>query len=211
MSFSEYLETFRLGKIILDGGSFFWILFGLSLFSITIIFYKSFSLKDSRILPKDLVEKLESLKRGNELDRNEILASQKRNSTTALGQICNVALQGRKNYLHSEIESVAKEEIVKMHSGLIFLEMIAMIAPLLGLLGTASGLVLVFFHFDSSEGIHMVSRGISKALYTTILGLIVAMPAMIAHGYFLRKIEKMTSKMESLITTFANVLVENRK
>ena len=76
------------------------------------------------------------------------------------------------------------------------------VAPLLGLLGTLSGLVSVFANLGSGAGSGdpiAVARGISEALNTTIVGLAVAAPSLVAHNYFQRKIETMAASMEGLV------------
>jgi biopolymer transport protein ExbB len=88
-----------------------------------------------------------------------------------------------------------------MESGLSVLEVTTGVAPLLGLLGTLSGLVSVFANLgDGGTGDPIaVARGISEALNTTIVGLAVAAPSLVAHNYFQRKIETMAVGMEGLV------------
>jgi biopolymer transport protein ExbB len=89
-----------------------------------------------------------------------------------------------------------------MESGMAMLEMTTGVAPLLGLLGTLSGLVGVFANLGGGAGGGdpvAVARGIAEALNTTIVGLAVAAPSLIAHNYFQRKIETMAVGMEGLV------------
>jgi len=72
----------------------------------------------------------------------------------------------------------------------------------LRILGTVSGLVGVFTNLDptgASGARAEVARGIAEALYTTIAGLAVAVPTVVAHSYFTRKLERMGVRMEVLI------------
>jgi biopolymer transport protein ExbB len=103
----------------------------------------------------------------------------------------------------------AREEVVELEKGIALLEVIIAIAPLLGLLGTVSGLVGVFTNLDAPDaaaGRAEVARGIAEALYTTIGGLVVAVPTVIAHSYFTRKLERMGARMEVLIGSLLNAL-----
>ena len=96
----------------------------------------------------------------------------------------------------------ARHEIVRLESGLFILEIIVGIAPLLGLLGAVSGLVSVFAAFGADAGSqdpHGIAKGISEALSTTIVGLAIAIPSLIAYSYFSKKIESMAADMESLV------------
>jgi biopolymer transport protein ExbB len=81
------------------------------------------------------------------------------------------------------------------------LEIIVGIAPLLGLLGAVSGLVTVFANFGASTETdpHIIAKGISEALSTTIVGIAVAIPSLAAYSYFSKKVESMAADMETLI------------
>ena len=92
--------------------------------------------------------------------------------------------------------------MVRLERGLIVLEVITGIAPLLGLLGAVSGLVHVFAHLGLSAGAtdtKGIALGISEALNTTIFGLSIAVPSLIAFSYFSKKVEVMAVEMESLV------------
>jgi biopolymer transport protein ExbB len=84
------------------------------------------------------------------------------------------------------------------------LDTIITIAPLLGLLGTASGLVRIFQGLGDNSDHLAIARGISEALTTTIVGLAIAVPCVIAHGYFIRRIEMLTGRLESLLADLAS-------
>jgi biopolymer transport protein ExbB len=94
----------------------------------------------------------------------------------------------------------------KLEKGLVVLETIAAIAPLMGLLGTVLGMVTVF-EVIKDQGIGQtaaLSGGISQALITTVAGLFIGIPVLIAYNYF-------TSKSESLvldIEKYTNHLVQ---
>jgi biopolymer transport protein ExbB len=86
------------------------------------------------------------------------------------------------------------------------IDTIITIAPLLGLLGTASGLVTIFQGLGDNSDHLAIARGISEALTTTIVGLAIAVPCVVAHGYFIRRIEMLTARLESLLTDFSSNL-----
>jgi biopolymer transport protein ExbB len=104
------------------------------------------------------------------------------------------------------IESVqtrARRELVRLERGLIVLEVVTGIAPLIGLIGTVSGLVHVFSGLGVSTGASdtkAVALGISEALNCTIFGLCIAVPALISFSYFSKKVEVMSVEMESLVS-----------
>ena len=77
------------------------------------------------------------------------------------------------------MQSSAREEIVRMNAGMSVLDVIITISPLLGLLGTASGLVTAFSDLEDNERIR---AGIATALSTTIVGIAITVPAVVAQG-----------------------------
>ena len=118
-----------------------------SIIAVTIIIYKLSTLGRGLVIPDRLASEVEQieehLEKGTLNDlRNEFVAGE-----TALARLCAVALHhaGRtQGEVQEAVQSAAREEIVRMNTGMPALEVVITIAPLLGLLGTASGLVLVF-------------------------------------------------------------------
>ncbi len=102
------------------------------------------------------------------------------------------------------MESAAREETVHLHAGIAVIDTIITIAPLLGLLGTASGLVTIFQGLGENSDHLVIARGISEALTTTIVGLAIAVPCVVAHGYFIRRIEMLTARLETLLTSLTS-------
>lgn len=95
------------------------------------------------------------------------------------------------------VEVKARRMMVAMQWGLSAMEVIITISPLLGLLGTAAGLVQVFGGLSvADKDIGEIAFGIGRALSTTIAGLAVAVPAVIAHSAIVRKIEIRASEAE---------------
>ena len=89
-----------------------------------------------------------------------------------------------------------------MERGLVFLEIIVGAAPLLGLLGTVTGLVKVFSNVSIDTGLPdpaSFTQGIALAMTTTVLGLSVAIPCLIANSYFQRRVETYAVQIESLL------------
>ena len=114
--------------------------------------------------------------------------------------------------LENVIQEVILNEIPKLERFLSTLGMLAAIAPLLGLLGTVTGMINTF-HAITSYGTsnpQLMSGGISEALVTTMLGLMVAIPIMVAHSLLSRKLESMISEMEEKGVMLVNTLFKTR-
>lgn len=93
-------------------------------------------------------------------------------------------------------------------SGLMAISVITNIAPMLGILGTAWGLVDIFGIFGAPEAQEGIAMGISKALYTTIFGLAIAVPGVIALSCFERSLERRAARISAL---FAAILAKRQQ
>jgi biopolymer transport protein ExbB len=185
-----------------NGGFFMVLLLALSVSAGTVILLRALALREKLVIPPELESALESVQPG---DSMEGLAHAAQIHPSPLGRIITTCLAHLNWPRQENLEAVqvrARHEVVRMESGLALLEMTTGVAPLFGLLGTLSGLVTIFANLGGSGGAGdtvAVARGISEALNTTIVGLAVAAPSLIAHNYFQRKIETMSVTMEGLI------------
>lgn len=102
------------------------------------------------------------------------------------------------------IETRARHEVIRLERGLVVLEIIVGIAPLMGLVGTLHGLISLFASLGAA-GISdnsAMAKGISIALNTTLMGLIVAIPSLIAWSYYNKRVETLAVEMESVCEQF---------
>ena len=130
---------------------------------------------------------------------------------SSLARITRVALQHVRGPRSENVEVVqtrARHEMVRLERGLIILEVIVGIAPLLGLIGAVSGLVHVFSHLGLSSGggsdTRQIALGIAEALNATVFGLSIAVPTLVGFTYFSRKVEVMSVEMETLVVELIN-------
>jgi biopolymer transport protein ExbB len=121
-----------------------------------------------------------------------------------------------KDFSRQDLENVLQEailnEIPRLERFLSTLGMLAVIAPLLGLLGTVTGMINTFnvITFFGTGDPKMMSGGISEALITTMLGLAAAIPIMLSHTLLNRKVETMISQMEEKSVAFVNTLFKSK-
>jgi biopolymer transport protein ExbB len=114
------------------------------------------------------------------------------------------------------LETAARHEVVKLERGLVVLEIIVGIAPLLGLVGTIIGMIGVFGDFGKSglgspEEAGKLAAGISYILWTTLIGLLISIPALIAWSYFSKKVEVLAVEMEALCDEFIRKQYADKK
>jgi biopolymer transport protein ExbB len=102
------------------------------------------------------------------------------------------------------IQTRARYEIARLERGLVILEIIVGIAPLLGLVGTIYGLIILFGAVGQTgmgESNHL-ARGIATALNATLMGLLTAIPSLIAWSFYNKKVETLAVEMETLCDEF---------
>lgn len=102
--------------------------------------------------------------------------------------------------LHEQTEARLRLHMDRERAGMATISVITNIAPMLGILGTAWGLVDIFGVFGTPEAQEGVALGISKALYTTIFGLAIAVPGIIALTCFERGLERRAALINQFFT-----------
>ncbi|MBU6301828.1 MAG: MotA/TolQ/ExbB proton channel family protein [Verrucomicrobia bacterium] len=193
-------------NFLTEGGVFMIPIVLCSLVAVTIIVQRLLFLRRPLLIPHRLEAVLRRLQAGPDPEGLATLAALAAVDPSPLGRILDAAFQRRdfgRDGLQIGVEAVAREEVGKMQSGLAILEVIITIAPLIGLLGTLSGLIAVFGGLGSSNGLQgpdptVIAAGISEALFTTVGGLVVAVPVVIAHSWLNRHIERIASRLEVL-------------
>lgn len=175
-----------------------------SVVSVAVMLVRGFALRRKVVMPPLVESEIEEIQPTDNGDGVEKLTRLVRHDPSSLARIVHVGLQHLQWPKTENVEAVqtrARHEIVRLESGLVVLEIIVGIAPLLGLLGAVSGLVSVFATLgESVSGTdpRVIAKGVSEALSTTIVGLAIAIPSLIAYSYFSKKVETMAAEMESI-------------
>ncbi len=113
--------------------------------------------------------------------------------------------------INTSIENVGRLEIAKMEKNISLLATIAGAAPMIGFLGTVTGMVTAFYNMANAGNnldIGLLSGGIYEALVTTVAGLIVGIIAYIAYNILVANINKVVNKMENRTMEFMDFLQE---
>jgi biopolymer transport protein ExbB len=198
---TETLQT--MVSFLSKGGMFMWPLLACSIVTVTTIVLAALTLREKKVLPLVIESEIERLTPGGSAERLMRIVN---NDSSSLAGVVRTALQHLRWPRAENIESVqtrARRELVRLERGLIVLEVMTGIAPLIGLIGTVSGLLHVFSGLGVSTGASdtkAVALGISEALNCTVFGLSIAVPALIGFSYFSKKIEVMSVEMESLVS-----------
>src|SRR5438477_1332673 len=184
------------------GGLFMWPLLACSIVSVTIMILRGLALRRKVVMPSAIEAEIERLAPGESPERLSRIVY---HDPSSLARITRVALQHVRGPRSENVEVVqtrARHEMVRLERGLIILEVIVGIAPLLGLIGAVSGLVHVFSHLGLNSGgsdTRQIALGIAEALNATVFGLSIAVPTLVAFSYFSKKVEVMSVEMETLV------------
>ena len=176
------------GKLIKDAGPFGWAIIALSIVGLAVAIENFVSLKREKLAPPELIDEVQALFDEGQFQEAMELCE---NEQTFLTRVCaaGIAKIGHPfEVIEKSIEEMGDEEAVKLHQKVGWLSLIANVAPMMGLLGTVSGMVSAFNAIASSGGNAdpaKLAGGISQALLTTLFGLLVAIP-MTAVFAFLR-------------------------
>lgn len=112
------------------------------------------------------------------------------------------------NALWLVLEKVQDEERDAMSGGMVWLAIVAVVAPLLGLLGTVLGVMNAFLGIQTtgSANIAAVAPGIAEALITTAFGLVAAIPAAVAYNYYANRLDRFSGELEGFASEFIGTL-----
>ncbi|MEI6674557.1 MAG: MotA/TolQ/ExbB proton channel family protein [Verrucomicrobiota bacterium] len=201
-------EAFQATWSFLVRGGFFMIPLSLcSVIGMMAILYKLLSLSRGRVIPETLARQVEGYEHLTAEAKLVAVPRQLQEGKSTLARLCAVAIKHRGKPLPEitqAVESAAREESVHLHSGVGVLDVLVTVAPLLGLLGSASGLVVIFEGLGETTDHVLVAHGIAVALHTTIFGIVTAVVCVIAHSYFTRRIERLTVRLETMLGDFAH-------
>ncbi len=194
------------------GGPLMYPLLLLGVLSIALIIERFYSLATKRVIPEKTIEEIDFYIREKRLTEAFTVAKGKNSiATEVLAAILNAYLSGRKTKedLIAFAEETAKLEIPKLETLVNALGAIAAIAPLLGFLGTVTGMIQVFEAL-SIEGLgnpDVLAKGISQALLTTAFGLTIAIPSIAAYWFFRNKVVFIVAQVENLATNLVYELL----
>lgn len=199
------LEILRSGGIILS------ILAILSIFSLGVILERWVCFfRNKSYLNKNYIKILKELLSEKRYDEAIKFSEEERG---VLGKVITKFLRRyckTEDFKNSEelIREIELKELNILEKNTYILGIIAYVSPMLGLLGTVTGMIQAFRKI-AVVGVGdptAIASGISQALYTTAAGLIIAIPSLIAYNIFNKKIEKIETEIEKVTTSIINIV-----
>jgi biopolymer transport protein ExbB len=185
-------------EIIKAGGPVMWPIILCSIGAAAIVLERLWSLQQDRVLPRELTGKVWKLVETGQLTDKHVEAL---GQNSPLGRVLAAGLQNRhrgREIIKESIEDTGRHVAHDLERFLNILATIAAVSPLLGLLGTVTGIIAAF-NAIVAQGVgdpRVLSGGIGEALITTAAGLIVAIPALMGYRYLRGRIDALVIDME---------------
>lgn len=193
--------------VLETGGVVMWFLLGFSIVALAFTIERAIALRRAKINVNEFLAKIRKALIVNRSVRDAIkICEQYRGPVASIMKAGLLKYGQPKDEIEKTIENAALYEMGRLERGLTVLATIANVAPLLGFLGTVTGMIASFDALAeaglSNPG--LVAVGIKEALYTTAGGLAVAIPVQIVYNYFMSRINRFVRDIE----TAANMLLE---
>jgi biopolymer transport protein ExbB len=195
-------------ELVQAGGYFMWPIIVCSIAAVGILLERLWTLQRKRVLPQELIKRISQLAETNQVNPKVIEALEE---NSPLGRVLAAALANRdrgREIMMERVEDTGRHVVHELERFINTLGTIASISPLLGLLGTVTGIIRAFnaVMLGGMGDPRLLAGGISEALITTAGGLAVAIPSFIAYRYLRGKIERIVIEMEKIAVAFADSL-----
>ncbi len=179
-----------------------------SVFSLAIIMERAINLRKSKVLKPEIIQTIEAIKSPKDIpfaiSKCEVIEGPFSNLLRRI--LSNNHLTREEKFI--DIQAMGRQETRVLEKRLWLLEVITAIAPLLGLLGTVLGLEDIFAIISELGLGHAkaFAGGLAVAIRTTVFGLCIAIPSLVAYNYFDRKVDGYVREIEEYSLTILNKL-----
>jgi len=195
-------------EIVRAGGPLMWPIILCSITAAAIVLERLWTLQDKRVLPRELPQRVWKLIESNQIN-DKVIAALEQNSP--LGRLLATGLANRdrpREILMEHLEDTGRHVVHELERFLNTLGTIAGVSPLLGLLGTVTGIIHSFNAIEAGGmgDPRALSGGIAEALICTVAGLCVAIPALIFYRYLRGRVEGIVVEMEKQAIRMADAL-----
>ncbi len=203
--------TMSVFDLAAKGGWIMIVLAVLSLIAVYIFIERYIVVAKATHYDKDFMERIREYMKDGRLDSAKALC---KGNDTPISRMIEKGLSriGRPlNDINQTIENVGNLEVSKLERGVAILSMIASAAPMLGFLGTVTGMIRAFYNMSMAGNnidIELLSSGIYEAMVTTVGGLIVGIIVYVFYTVIVSRIQKVVYLLEAKATEFMDVLNE---
>ena len=186
---------------ILAGGTIGFVILFMSFISLALIIEHVVNIKRDKIVPPQLIDEIEGMFDNEEYQEALELCEAEPNYLTNILAAGLPKINAGFETMKASMDEAAEEEAVKLQQKIGYLSLIGNIAPMMGLFGTVSGMIKAFetiAKLGAAVTPSDLAEGISQALVTTFLGLLVAIPTMIAYFFFRNKVIRVSIEIAAI-------------
>ncbi len=204
------LKHSGIGAKYTQGGNFMHALLLASIIGVVFIIERLVTLSRARVNIRKLMSDVLSAIRSEGVDGAMRVCERTRGPIAAVLHSGLLRAGRGPDAVKEAIETAGSIETSFLERGLVAIATVAQVAPLLGFLGTVSGMISAFAAIAAAEQVSakVVASGIEEALITTATGLIIAIPASIGHSFFVSQIDRFVLEMEEASAELVNELIE---
>jgi biopolymer transport protein ExbB len=184
-----------------------------SIVGLTFIVERGLALRWKKVVPPEIETAVDACQSREDSERLKRVCEKHASPLRRLLVLAVERLHWAKEENVDALQTRARHEIVRLERGLVVLEIIVGIAPLLGLVGTILGMMTTF-ESVGQMGLNDASKlanGIALILKATLIGLLIAIPALISWSYYTKKVEMLAVEMETLCDEVVRRLYRNEK
>jgi biopolymer transport protein ExbB len=198
-------------ELLLKGG--FWLIpiAALSIVAVYIFAERHRTIKRASNLPIEFMDKIKSLVQEGDINGAKLLCSQTESPVAKMIEKGIHRIGSPLKNIEASIENVGKIEVYKLEKNLSLLATIAGAAPMIGFLGTVTGMIQAFIAIAQEEGSvspKLLSTGIYEAMITTAAGLVVGIIAYLGYNFLVARVQKVIHSMEYTSIDFIDLLQE---
>ncbi len=207
-----------IGELFEQGGPLMWVILAASVIGVGVFLERLWSLQRAKVLPRAFVERIRGMVARGKISE-ALLLCEENGSSIALIMAASLRAYEQeltRSDIKEMVEEVGAREVSHMDRNVEVVGTIATISPLLGLLGTVTGMIQVFREFvtayaSGQVGPDTFAQGIWQALITTAYGLTVAIPMLLLYRFLQGRTNTLVVEMEEDAMGIVNLLEDGRR
>ena len=206
-------ETMSLFSLLLKGGYMMIPIFLLSIVAVYVFVERIRTIRRAAVPPDGFMDKIKRLVYEGDIKGARLICAQNETPIARMIEKGVARIGSPLKNIEVSIENVGKIELYKLERNISLLAMISGAAPMIGFLGTVTGMIRAFIAIAQEEGAvspKLLSAGIYEAMMTTAAGLFVGILAYLGYNYLVTRVQKVVHNMEYTSIEFIDLLQEPR-
>ncbi len=202
-------QSLNVIDLFLAGGWIMWVLLAMSIYAVYVFFERSAALRNALKEDKNFMSKIKDYIHSGNIESAKTLCEQTDNPVARL-VAKGISRIGRPlNDIQTAVENAGNIEVARLEKGLASLASVSGGGPMIGFLGTVTGMIEAFFQMANAGNnieVGSLAGGIYTALVTTVGGLIVGIIAYFAYNYLVSRVDRVVATLETRTMEFMDLL-----